>query len=156
MPPDKGVDPWAAGEPGREGTMNVSGWIRKKIAGCLVVMLAIPFGASAAAMGQQAPASGQAQQAPASGQTPSSSPAQVGDAQTAPAQDKSAKPVGTAIAPAETSNGVTASMPAGAAIAPAKQRRVRAILIKVGVIVAAGVAIGTVAALSHSSSSQPH
>jgi hypothetical protein len=70
-------------------------------------------------------------------------------------QNGPAKPVGTAAAPSETTTGIAASRPAGAVIAPAKQRRVRAILISVGVLVGAGVALGTVAALSHSSPSQP-
>jgi hypothetical protein len=71
-------------------------------------------------------------------------------------QNGGANPVGTAAAPYEKTTGVAASRPAGAVIAPAKQRRVRSFLIKFGVIVGAGVAIGTVAALSHSSPSQPH
>ncbi|HYW40995.1 conserved exported hypothetical protein [Candidatus Sulfotelmatomonas gaucii] len=70
-------------------------------------------------------------------------------------QSTPAKPVGTAAAPAVNSTGVAGSRPTGAVIAPAKQRRVRSILIRVGVIVGACVAIGTVAALSHSSPSQP-
>ncbi len=68
----------------------------------------------------------------------------------------SQKPVGTAAAPYEKTSGVAASRPAGAVIAPAKQRRTRSILIKVGVIVAAGAALGTVVALSEGSSSRPH
>jgi hypothetical protein len=70
-------------------------------------------------------------------------------------QNNPSKPVGTAAAPAEGGRGVMASRPAGAVIAPAKQRRVRTILIQVGVIAGACVAIGTVVALSHSSPSQP-
>jgi hypothetical protein len=70
-------------------------------------------------------------------------------------QQEPAQPVGTAAAPYEKTMGIAASRPAGAAIAPAKQRRVRTILISVGVIVAAGVAVGTVAGLSHASSSHP-
>jgi hypothetical protein len=66
------------------------------------------------------------------------------------------QPVGTAAAPYEETTGVTASRPAGAVIAPAKQRRARSFIIKVGVVVGACVAIGTVAALSHASPSQPH
>lgn len=65
------------------------------------------------------------------------------------------KPVGTAAAPYEKTTGVAASRPAGAVIAPAKQRRMRAIFISVGVIVAAGVATGAVVGLSHSSPSRP-
>jgi hypothetical protein len=70
-------------------------------------------------------------------------------------QQEPAQPVGTAAAPYERTMGIAASRPAGAAIAPAKQRRVRTIFISVGVIVAAGVAVGSVAALSHGSSSHP-
>lgn len=66
------------------------------------------------------------------------------------------RPVGTAAAPYEKTTGVAASRPAGAVIAPAKQRRVRSILIRVGVVVGAAVAVGTVVALSRASPSQPH
>lgn len=71
-------------------------------------------------------------------------------------QQSTTTPVGTAAAPSEKPVGVAGSRPAGAVIAPAKQRRVRTILISIGVIVGAGIAVGTVAALSHSSPSQPH
>ena len=70
-------------------------------------------------------------------------------------QNGAAPPVGTAAAPGEQATGVTASKPAGAAIAPAKQRRVRTFLISLGVVAAAGVAIGIVAGLSRTSPSQP-
>jgi hypothetical protein len=66
------------------------------------------------------------------------------------------KPVGTAAAPLEKATGVTASRPAGAVIAPAKQRRARSILIRVGVVVGAAVAVGTVVGLSRGSSSRPN
>jgi|HubBroStandDraft_1064217.scaffolds.fasta_scaffold62871_2 hypothetical protein len=71
-------------------------------------------------------------------------------------QDSDNKPVGTAAAPYEKTTGVTASRPAGAVIAPAKQRRARSILIRVGVVVGAAVAVGTVVALSRGSSSRPN
>jgi hypothetical protein len=70
-------------------------------------------------------------------------------------QNAAPKPVGTAAAPYEKTTGVSASRPAGAAIAPAKQRRARSILIRVGVVVGAAVAVGTVVALSHGSPSRP-
>jgi septal ring-binding cell division protein DamX len=70
-------------------------------------------------------------------------------------QSGAPQPVGTAAAPYEKTMGIAASRPAGAAIAPAKQRRVRTILISVGVIVGAGVAIGAVAGLSRASASRP-
>jgi Flp pilus assembly protein TadG len=69
--------------------------------------------------------------------------------------DGARKPVGTAAAPYERTSGVAASRPAGAAIAPAKQRRVRTFLISAGLIAGAAIAVGSVAALSHGSSSHP-
>lgn len=69
--------------------------------------------------------------------------------------NSSREPVGTAAAESLPTTGVAASRPAGAALAPAKQRRVRSILIKVGALVGAGVAIGTVMALSAGSPSKP-
>jgi hypothetical protein len=71
-------------------------------------------------------------------------------------QTSPASPVGTAAAPAEEPVGTTGSRPAGAVIAPAKQRRVHTFLISVALIAGAGIAIGTVAALTHASPSQPH
>ena len=65
------------------------------------------------------------------------------------------KPVGTAAAEAPHTTGVAASQPAGVAIAPAKQHRVRTIVIRVGAIVGAGVAVGTVIALTEGTSSKP-
>jgi cytoskeletal protein RodZ len=84
------------------------------------------------------------------------------DAQSIPSQPAAEEqqngvnqPVGTAAAPLERSAGVAASKPAGAVIAPAKQRRARSFIIRLGVVAGACVAIGTVAVLSHASSSQP-
>ena len=65
------------------------------------------------------------------------------------------QPSGTAAAEAGRVSGNAASRPAGAAIAPAKQRQVRSILIKMGVIAGAGVALGTVTALTKASGSKP-
>lgn len=65
------------------------------------------------------------------------------------------KPVGTAAAETSNGSGVAASQPAGVAIAPAKQRRVRTIVLRVGALAAAGVAVGTVAALSRGTASKP-
>ncbi len=65
------------------------------------------------------------------------------------------KPVGTAAAEAPGTSGITASEPSGAAIAPAKQHRARTIIIKVGALVGAGVAVGTIVALTMATSSKP-
>ena len=93
-------------------------------------------------------------------------PSQVGGAQSpAPAgrkqqngaapQQPAQQPAGTAAAGIENTAGVAASKPAGVAIAPPKQRRVRLLVVKVGAIVGAGAALGTVAALSKGSPSKP-
>jgi hypothetical protein len=65
------------------------------------------------------------------------------------------KPVGTAAAQKPAITGVAASDAAGAAIAPAKQKHGHSLLIRMGAIVGAGVAVGTVAALSNASPSRP-
>jgi hypothetical protein len=70
-------------------------------------------------------------------------------------EQKPQRPVGTAAAEAPKTKGVTAAQPSGIAIAPAKQRRVRTIVLKVGAIVAAGAAVGTVIALTEGTSSRP-
>jgi hypothetical protein len=76
-----------------------------------------------------------------------------------PSQDQQqngpAQPVGTAAAPAVKSTGVAGSRVSGAAIAPAKQRRVHTFLIRVAVVVAACVAVGTVVGLTHATPSAP-
>lgn len=171
--------------------MRISGcWLRRQIAGSLVMFLAVPFTAEAAAPQQQAIGGQQTQSASsAKGQSQDSdnragkgdadatqsdatypdnpdpvrlqAANQSGQPETAQAgseqqQDETQKPVGTAAAPYEKNTGVAASRPAGAVIAPAKQRRVRSILIRVGVVVGAAVAVGTVVALSRASPSQPH
>lgn len=58
---------------------------------------------------------------------------------------------------AETPNasGVAASQPAGVAIAPAKQRRVRTLVLRTGALIGAGVAVGSVIALTAGTSSKP-
>jgi len=94
----------------------------------------------------QAPMQSQPQQQP---QQPQSQPAQQ------PSAPEGQQPVGTAAAPYEKPTGVSGSRPAGAAIAPAKQRRVRAIVISLAVILAGAGAIGAVAGMSKASHSQP-
>jgi len=130
--------------------------IGKYVVGCLGIsaMLLAAACASAPAAAQQTAAP--STPASASQQAQSGPPADGSQSSGQNAQTGAAPAVGTAAAPYEKPMGVTASRPAGAVIAPAKQRRVRSILIKIGIVVGAGVAIGTVAALSHASPSQPH
>lgn len=139
------------------------GLASRQIAACLVLTLAasLSYGAelpstsagpqevasaatsSAPAVFPEAPAP---QQAPAPGDQPTPTPDQAGQAQ---------KPEGTAAGPVTRPTGVAGSRPAGAAIAPSKQKRVRRILIRMGIIIGAAAAVGTVVALSEGSSSRP-
>ncbi|HEY1938053.1 MAG TPA: hypothetical protein VGJ33_08975 [Candidatus Angelobacter sp.] len=73
----------------------------------------------------------------------------------APQPKKSSEPVGAATAESVPTAGGAAAKPAGVAIAPAKQHQTRSLLIKIGAVVAAGAALGTVYALSHGTSSTP-
>ncbi len=72
---------------------------------------------------------------------------------TAPAQPSGTKtePNGTAVAPPIQTSGGAASKPAGVAIAPPKQRQIRSLLIKLGFLAGAGIAVGTVVGLSAAS-----
>ncbi len=93
-----------------------------------------------------APSSSQQEQT----QQPSSAPTA-----TAPARPQDREPLGTATAEGGRTVGGAASRPAGTAIAPAKQRQTRSFLIKLGALAGAGIAIGTVYALSRGTSSTP-
>lgn len=94
---------------------------------------------------------------PAAVASPSTNASQIASpaAQSQPQEASPHEPRGTAAAEAVQTSGVAASRPAGAAVAPAKQRRMRSILIKVGFLAGAGVAIGTTLALSQGSPSKP-
>ena len=99
---------------------------------------------------QNGSAAGQTQPAASPQANPPSN--QPGDTQT---NQKLQRPVGTAAAEAPRVSGVTAAEPAGIAIAPAKQHRVRTLVIKVGAILGAGAAVGTVIALTQATPSKP-
>lgn len=135
----------------------------RQIAVILILSLAVPAcetGSATAQEPRQIAANGPAavpedalpESPQPAGQSQQPAAAQTGGTQS---QAPSHQPVGTAAAPYERTTGVAASRPAGAAIAPAKQRRVRTILISLGVIAGAGIAVGSVAALSHGSPSRP-
>jgi cell division protein FtsN len=99
------------------------------------------------------------QQSPTTQSTSSQSDSRPTDKQDSQATNKQdeklQRPVGTAAAESPRVTGVTAAQPAGAAIAPAKQRRVRTVVLKVGAILGAGAAIGTVVALTAATPSKP-
>ena len=142
-------------------------WLQQPITAALVILMAVPLGVQAQqpvpAQQEATPAVQQAPQPPAqTTQALPSDPASVAASASNPSSNAQSsaqaqqtapqEPVGTAAAPYEKPLGVPASSPAGAVIAPGKQKRSRSILIKVGLIVGAAVAIGTVVALSESSS----
>ena len=70
-------------------------------------------------------------------------------------QPQPVNPAGTAAAESAPTVGGPASKPGGTAIAPAKQKQVRSFLVKLGAIAAAGAAVGTIYALTRSTSSTP-
>jgi hypothetical protein len=92
----------------------------------------------------------------ASGAEQETQSAQTGSLPSAPQpKSQSAEPQGAATAEKVSTAGGAAAKPAGVAIAPAKQHRTRSLLIKVGALAAAGVAAGTVYALSRGTPSVP-
>ena len=88
-------------------------------------------------------------------QSTDTAPAQTTTIPEGPQPKKQAEPVGAATAESVPTTGGAAAKPAGVAIAPAKQHQTRSWLIKVGAVLAAGAALGTVYALSHGTSSTP-
>lgn len=95
------------------------------------------------------------QESSAAQNSANSSPAQLSAQSSASEEQKPQRPVGTAAAEAPRVSGITAAQPAGVALAPAKQHRARAIVIKVGAIVGAGAALGTVIGLTEATHSKP-
>lgn len=72
-----------------------------------------------------------------------------------PTPQKPADPLGAATAQTGRTAGGAASKPAGTAIAPAKQRQVRSLLIRLGAIAGAGLAVGTVYMLTRKTPGTP-
>lgn len=70
-------------------------------------------------------------------------------------QESTQSPTGAAGAKAAPVKGAPAAKPVGAAVAPVRQRGHRSLLIKLGLIAGAGIAVGTVVALSERSPSRP-
>ena len=144
--------------------MKISSYrLRRQLASGLVVLLVGSSTAYCAEIPQQEQSPQQSQSAPTTNDQSQPRAGESQSTQTGTSQASSdplpnglTKPVGTAAAPVATVTGVTASRPVGAAIAPAKQRRARAILIRVSIVVGTAVAVGTVAALSRASPSRPN
>lgn len=143
--------------------------LRSVVAGALVLLLLAPIAQAAPRQtvpDQQPQTQPQPQTAPttnsnlpqapaAQNQTNAQKPA---DQQTTPEPrpGNPSEPVGTAVAPLESPVGAAVSRPTGAAIAPAKQKRRHTFIIRLGLVVGAAVAIGTVVALSKASPNRPN
>ncbi len=97
--------------------------------------------------------------APQSSTTSSQQPASANTPQTTPQtqsdQQGSQQPVGAAAAQLGRTSGGAAAKPAGEALAPARQHRTRSLLVKLGILGGAAVAVGTVVGLSAASPSRP-
>lgn len=133
--------------------------ITQKLIACgLVLLLMAPIERAAAAQQPQQSKSSSSSlpQAPLPSTGQNASDQNASGAQPGQDQQPATPAVGTAAAPYEKATGIAATRPAGAVIAPAKQRRIRSILIKVGIVAGAGAAIAAVALLSRSSPSEPH
>jgi len=76
-------------------------------------------------------------------------------AQTSQSQEPAAVPSGAAGAKAPNVKGAPVAQPAGAAVAPPRQRGHRSLLIKLGLAAGAGIAVGSVVALSERSPARP-
>jgi hypothetical protein len=141
-------------------------WLQRLIASSLVTFMSVPLTAQLkpSVAGPQDTVSSVRQTQAEAPDSPAPVRSQTNDAIQPPGtpqssarqQQNGTEPVGTAAAPYEKPLGVAASRPAGAVMAPAKQRRTRTILIRVGLIVGAAAAIGTVVALSKTSPSRPN
>ena len=100
-------------------------------------------------------ASTPASQSQAPANPPTQPPQPQSEQQALPPDAKPQQPAGTAAAEAPVVSGSPVAEPAGVAIAPAKQHRTRTIVIRVGAILGAGAALGTVLALTEGTSSRP-
>jgi hypothetical protein len=153
--PEKNVEVANSGEPGRTSLTELTAE-QAKVEG-------LPDSPGANLSNQKSEGAGfatvmVAQNQPSQSQSTQPQSTQTSSSSNQPNQNSAPdaqKPVGTAAAEAPHTSGVAASQPAGVAIAPAKQHRVRTIVIRVGAIVGAGVAVGTVIALTEGTSSKP-
>jgi hypothetical protein len=130
-------------------------WPMKPVSGVLILLFALSCSEIGSA--QQEPQGNASSSTQAYPDAPDPQSGQTAQAKASSQQQGGdTRPLGTAAALDMKPTGVTGSMLSGAAIAPAKQRRVKIIFISLGVVAAAGIAVGTVAALSHGSPSHPH
>jgi predicted lipid-binding transport protein (Tim44 family) len=101
----------------------------------------------------------QSSQSNTAGQNQDNSLPDAPQSQAAPApsnqQQPAAVPSGAAGAKAAPVKGAPVAQPAGAAVAPPRQHGHRSLLIKIGLVAGAGIAVGAAVALSERSPSRP-
>jgi len=124
------------------------------LAGAFVISSGMPLLASPQQSSDPSTAAQQQpEQQPAQQQT--NSLPEAPQAQTQSAQQQTPAPSGSAGAKAATVKGAPVAQPTGAAIAPARQRGHHSLLVKVGLLAGAGIAVGTAVALAERSPSRP-
>ena len=142
---------------GTHGNGGSYGFLRGSLiallAGAFVVSSGMPLLASPQ---QSSDTNAATAQEPAAQQPTNSLPdAPQAQTQTPAAQQQTPAPSGSAGAKAATVKGAPVAQPTGAAIAPARQRGHHSLLVKVGLLAGAGIAVGTAVALAERSPSRP-
>lgn len=143
---------------GRHGNGSNRGFLRGfsvvMLAGAFVVASGMPLLASPQ---QSTDANAAAPQQPAAQaeQPQTNSLPDAPQAQTSSSQQQAPAPSGTAGAKAAPVKGAPVAQPTGAAIAPARQRGHHSLLLKVGLLAGAGIAVGAAVALAEASPSRP-
>lgn len=124
------------------------------LAGAFIVSSGTPLLASPQ-QSSDPPQQPSSQQQPAQSQANSLPDAPQAQTQTPAEQQQAPAPSGSAGAKAATVKGAPVAQPTGAAIAPARQRGHHSLLVKVGLLAGAGIAVGTAVALAERSPSRP-
>jgi predicted lipid-binding transport protein (Tim44 family) len=122
------------------------------LAGAFVVSSGMPLLASPQ---QSSDPGAAAPQQPAAQPQPTNSLPDAPQAQTSSSQQQAPAPSGTAGAKAAPVKGAPVAQPTGAAIAPAQQRGHHSLLVKVGLLAGAGIAVGAAVGLAERSPSRP-
>lgn len=105
--------------------------------------------------GQNSDSSNNVSSPPSVPDAPPPQPSQKTPTASSPQEPRAGTATGAAGAQAAKPKGAPAAQPFGAAIAPAKQHQRRSLLVKVGLLAGAGIALGSVVALSKGSPSRP-
>jgi cytoskeletal protein RodZ len=126
------------------------------LAGTFLLWSEMPLLASPPQSAQPQPSQSQSGQSSAASQQQSDSLPDAPQPQSAQTQtEQTQAPSGAAGAKAANVKGAPAAQPAGAAVAPVRQHGHRSLMIKLGLLAGAGIAVGAVVALSAKSPTRP-